>query len=140
MGAPLKSINWELFEQLCALQCTQEEMSGLLKVDHKTLQKHVEKRWKTTYSLAYKRLSAPGKCSLRRYQFTQAKTNCSMAIWLGKQWLGQKEHDRDAQVPPNDALLELNYQLLAQIKSLNEQLNAAKSQANPVLSRVNSSD
>jgi hypothetical protein len=29
--------------------------------------------------------------SLRRYQFDLAENNATMAIWLGKQWLGQKD-------------------------------------------------
>ena len=36
--------------------------------------------------------------SLRRYQFNLAKTNAGMAIWLGKQMLGQKEPSYDLNV------------------------------------------
>lgn len=43
------------------------------------------------FAEVYKKYSANGKISLRRYQFNLAKTNASMAIWLGKQMLGQKE-------------------------------------------------
>lgn len=32
-----------------------------------------------------------GKISLRRSQFQLAEKNASMAIWLGKQYLGQKD-------------------------------------------------
>ena len=44
--------------------------------------------------------------SLRRTQFRTAEKNTAMAIWLGKQYLGQKEpeHVHQAQVP-NDAIL-----------------------------------
>jgi hypothetical protein len=134
MGAPLKTIDWTLFEQLCALQCTQEEMAGMLKVEKKTLARQVEKRFKLTYVETYKKLSSVGKCSLRRYQYVQSKRNCGMAIWLGKQWLGQKEPERTETAPPNDALLDLTTQLLSENKSLKEQLDALKSQANPELS------
>lgn len=34
-----------------------------------------------------------GKVSLRRTQFQLAEKNTGMAIWLGKQYLGQKEPD-----------------------------------------------
>ena len=37
----------------------------------------------------------------RRTQFRMAETNCSMAIWLGKQYLGQKEQQEIA-VSRND--------------------------------------
>lgn len=32
-----------------------------------------------------------GKISLRRAQFKLAKKSANMAIWLGKQWLGQQD-------------------------------------------------
>ena len=35
--------------------------------------------------------SAGGLTSLRRIQFSMAHTNVAMAIWLGKQYLGQKD-------------------------------------------------
>lgn len=40
----------------------------------------------------FKKKSAGGKMSLRRYQFELAKKNASMAIWLGKQYLGQSDN------------------------------------------------
>lgn len=40
--------------------------------------------------------SADGKISLRRTQFRMAETNVSMAIWLGKQILGQKDQQEVA--------------------------------------------
>ena len=54
------------------------------------------KRWcKRTYELtfaeAYKKYSAKGKVSLRRAQFKLAEKNASMAIFLGKQYLGQRD-------------------------------------------------
>ena len=36
-----------------------------------------------------------GKMTLRRHQFRMAENNVAMAIWLGKQYLGQKEPERE---------------------------------------------
>ena len=95
-GCPPKVINWELFEQLCGLQCTQSEICSMLKVDDKTLRKHLLEHYNgESFSDVYKKYSESGKCSLRRYQFVQAKTKPNMAIWLGKQWLGQKDNVSD---------------------------------------------
>lgn len=33
--------------------------------------------------------------SLRRSQFRIAETNATMAIWLGKQYLGQKDYPKE---------------------------------------------
>lgn len=92
---PIKPVDWTLFEQLCALQCTQQEMASMLKVDEDTLRAKVKEHYDQDYSAVYKTLSASGKCSLRRYQFVQAKTKPNMAIWLGKQWLDQRDHPQE---------------------------------------------
>jgi len=93
VGPPPKPIDWELFEQLCGIQCTQPEIASMLKVSDDTLRKKVLDNYGEKYSEIYKRFSESGKCSLRRNQFVLSKTNAAMAIWLGKQYLGQKEPD-----------------------------------------------
>jgi hypothetical protein len=47
-------------------------------------------------SETYKRFSDDGACSLRRFQYQLASKNAAMAIWLGKQRLGQKEDPNSA--------------------------------------------
>jgi hypothetical protein len=43
----------------------------------------------------YKQFSAQGKASLRRLQWRAAEGgNVAAQIWLGKQWLGQRDHAR----------------------------------------------
>ena len=62
------------------------------------------KRWckrelKETFAEAFKKRSVGGKVSLRRYQFELAKKSAAMAIWLGKQYLGQTDHiEMDASI------------------------------------------
>lgn len=112
-----KPVNFELFEDLCGLQCTQQDICHVMKIDEKTLCKAVLSHYKIPFSQAYKKLSGEGKCSLRRNQFNLSKTNSSMAIFLGKNWLGQTDERKDT-LPPNDALLTLNLDL---IKKLGEQ-------------------
>jgi hypothetical protein len=63
-----------------------------------------------TYSEAYKRFSEDGKKSLRRLQFDSArKGNVTMQIWLGKQYLGQRdrtEYTENVTSEKLDSLLE----------------------------------
>ena len=92
VGAPPKPINWEQFEQLCGLQCTQSEIASMLKVHANTLSDRTKEQYGEDYSTVYKRLSEGGKCSLRRNQFVLSKKSATMAIWLGKQWLDQKDN------------------------------------------------
>ena len=91
MGRPLKEFDEKVFEGLCYVQATREEIESVLHADIDTVGAWCLRHYGETFSLAYKRFSNGGKSSLRRYQFNQAKKNCSMAIWLGKIWLGQKE-------------------------------------------------
>ena len=45
----------------------------------------------------YAQNAAGGKMSLRRRQYSAAMDgNSAMLIWLGKQWLGQKEPEKEA--------------------------------------------
>lgn len=94
-GRPQKPIDWKIFEQLCAIQCTQEEMANFLHICDETLSDRVRGHYGEDYSTIYNRYAAPGKCSLRRNQFSMSKRNASMAIWLGKQWLGQRDMSKD---------------------------------------------
>ena len=80
-GRPKKVINQKLFENLCGIQCTEAEICGVLECSADTLN-----RW-----CKYKSKSQVGKSSLRRAQWKLAEKNASMAIWLGKQYLEQKD-------------------------------------------------
>jgi hypothetical protein len=50
-----------------------------------------------------------GLASLRRKQFTMAESNASMAIWLGKQYLGQK--DQVAHMGPDGGSIPLSLEV-----------------------------
>lgn len=99
MGRPEKPLDWHQFEELCELQCTQTEIASFFRIHANTLHDKVVENYGCSYSEAYKKLSENGKCSLRRNQFVLSKTNAGMAIWLGKQWLGQKDTILDAVFP-----------------------------------------
>lgn len=91
MARPKKEIPQDIFEGACEIQCTLEEMAGLFNCDTKTIEAWCKRTYSEGFSAVYKKKSACGKTSLRRYQYNLARTNPSMAIWLGKQWLGQKD-------------------------------------------------
>jgi hypothetical protein len=91
VGPPPKKVDWTLFEQLCAVQCTQTEIASMLKISVESLRSKSKANYGEEYCVIYKRYSETGKCSLRRNQFVMSAKNATMAIWLGKQWLGQKD-------------------------------------------------
>lgn len=84
------------FEGLCSVQCTIEEIENILKIDHKTIDRLCQEHYSMSFSQIYKKYSDQGKMSLRRFQFRLAEKNASMAIWLGKQYLGQRDQPVDA--------------------------------------------
>ena len=91
MGRPLKPIDKEQFEKLCAIQCTLEEIAGFFNCCEDTIEAWCKREYGVTFSEAYKKHSAKGKQSLRRIQFALAQKSAAMAIWLGKQYLGQTD-------------------------------------------------
>ena len=102
MGRPKIPIDQEEFEKLCSIQCTEEEIAGWYKCSIDAIERYCYRTYKTTFADIYKKLSAKGKMSLRRSQFRLAENNATMAIWLGKQYLGQKDVadiDLNANVP-----------------------------------------
>ena len=98
MARPRKEIDSEQFEKLCALQCTLKEIAGWFGCSEDTIENWCKRTYTDEngepigFSDTYKKYSADGKISLRRFQFKQAEKNASMAIWLGKQWLGQRDN------------------------------------------------
>lgn len=91
MARPRIEIDTEQFEKLCFMQCTLKEIAGWFKCSEDTIERWCKRELKMSFADAYERYSAGGKISLRRYQWKMAEHNCSMAIFLGKQYLGQSD-------------------------------------------------
>lgn len=97
MARPRKEIDQKQFEALCHIQCTEEEICGVLGVTDKTLTRWCKQIYGFGFSETYKKCSAGGRMSIRRLQFDCAKRgNTSMLIWLGKQYLGQRDEPEDS--------------------------------------------
>ena len=89
MARPRKEIDQKNFENLCGLQCTKEEICSFFDVTDKTLERWCKRTYKAGFSEVFRQKRGKGKISLRRSQFRLAEKNANMAIWLGKQYLGQ---------------------------------------------------
>ena len=77
-------------EKLASLHCTQEEIAAWFNLTLEAM----ESRLRRSKSLreAYDRGIGKGKISLRRHQWKMVEEgNSTMAIWLGKQLLGQRD-------------------------------------------------
>ena len=95
MGRPKKNLTpkeWDSVKYMCVIHCTGEEIAGVLQMDYDTLNRNCKDKFGFSISEYIKRNQSNGKMSLRRAQWKAAESgNVSMLIWLGKQWLGQKE-------------------------------------------------
>lgn len=96
MARPRKEINQDEFESLCVIQCTLPEITAYF--DHKLrgCSEDTIERWcKRTYGKGFAEISTVkreyGKISLRRNQWRLAEKNAAMAIFLGKNILGQSD-------------------------------------------------
>jgi IS30 family transposase len=94
MGRPRKELSdkdWEQLEKLCALHCTAVECAAFFDMSIDTLERHIKERYSLSFPEYFQQKAANGKISLRRRQFEMAQTIPSLAIFLGKQWLGQSD-------------------------------------------------
>jgi hypothetical protein len=86
VGRPRKKIDYVIVERLAAIMCTEAEIAAVLGVCVRTLQRDEE------FCRIYKKGMDAGRASIRRSQFEMMKAgNATMAVWLGKQYLGQKD-------------------------------------------------
>lgn len=109
-GRPKAVIDYKLVEELAHIQCTQEEIASVLKLGVRTLQNDEQ------FMRIYKDGMQEGKKSLRRLQWESArKGNTAMLIWLGKQYLSQRE-------PKQEIELDTNKDIIDQIGTLSSKL------------------
>ena len=92
VGRPKTNIDKSNFEKLCRMQCTLEEIAGFFDCCDDTINNWCKEVYDDNFSGVYKKKSVAGKISLRRNQFKIAENNASMAIFLGKQYLGQRDN------------------------------------------------
>ncbi len=91
-GRPPRDYDPKVFEGLCLVWCTNDEICSIFRCDIRSVDAWCKRHYGESFNDSYKRFSAGGYASLRRNQFNLSKTNAAMAIWLGKQKLGQKEN------------------------------------------------
>lgn len=96
MARPRKNIDRKDFESLLAIQCTLEEVTAFF--DHKldgcsadTIERWCKRTYKENFADIAAKKRNLGKISLRRAQFELAKKNGAVAIFLGKNYLGQSD-------------------------------------------------
>lgn len=109
-GRPKIQLDYALIEKLATIQCTQEEIANIIGVNISTLKRDDQ------FCTIHKKGIEQGKSSLRRLQWKSAESgNTSMLIWLGKQYLAQKE-------PKQELELDTTREVVQQIQELTNKL------------------
>lgn len=90
-GAGRKPVEIDLveLEKLCSLQCTHEEIAAWFNCSLRTIENYAKK---PEFSEVMTRGRARGRISVRRAQMKLLEAgNATMGVWLGKQFLGQRD-------------------------------------------------
>ncbi len=88
----LESEDWDRINSMCAIQCTGEEIAQVMGFSYDTLERRIKEVHDVSGAEYIKAHSQGGKATLRRAQWKAAMGGSnSMLIWLGKQYLGQKD-------------------------------------------------
>ena len=89
------------------ISCTRDEICGILDMSITTLNRRLKERGTENFEALYKKHCGEGKMSLRRQQWKSAENgSVPMQIWLGKQWLGQRDKFPDEE--PNERPIKIN--------------------------------
>lgn len=107
MGRPRIEIDPKELKQLARLQCTMKEVAAFFGCSVDT----IERRFKEDDELRqiWEDGKGMGMISLRRKQFQilEEKNDTTMAIWLGKNILGQRDKvELDVEIEAGDGLAE----------------------------------
>lgn len=105
-GRPRIEVDKKQFENLCALQCTREEIAGFFNCSEDTIERWCGREYGENFAVVFAKKRVGGKISLRRSQFRLAEKSAAMAIWLGKQYLGQHDEDIRASAEASNGVLE----------------------------------
>ena len=114
-GRPKIAVDMNRVERLCSWGCTHAEIADWLNISKRTLERLLEDEKKTyavlnpktkaTETLTLRAIMERGyahlRISLRRQQIKLLmEGNATMAVWLGKQLLGQTDRLRVQEAPP----------------------------------------
>lgn len=91
---PPRPINMTQVMYWMDLGAPAEEIAGSFHVSVDTLDRRLKETYNMTFAEMKEKVCGAAKLRLRNNQFRMSEHNCSMAIWLGKNWLGQKDTDK----------------------------------------------
>lgn len=106
-GRPKFQIDYQAADRLAKMQCTVTEIAEFLGCSRRTLERDAE------FCRIHKKGLEVGRASLRRLQWKKAEAGDRvMLIWLGKQYLGQKDKHEHAGDEDHPIELEVTHRVV----------------------------
>ena len=91
-GRPKAVINWKMVDEYLRSQCDGAHIANILGIHPNTLYLACEEKFNINFSEYSQQKKGEGKELLRARQFKAAmEGDKTMLVWLGKQYLGQRE-------------------------------------------------
>ena len=91
MARPQIQIDKKAFENLCMLQCSLMEIAAWFNCSEDTIERWCKREYNEPFNVVFASKRKAGLISLRRLQFKLAEKSATMAIFLGKQYLNQRD-------------------------------------------------
>lgn len=116
---PEKPIDWSIVDKLLQAHTPGTEIAASFDMHPKTFYRRVEEEFEITFTEYCAQKRSKGKNNLRLAQLKNAlEGNTSMQVWLGKNWLNQKDDPKEEKEFDGNLSVLLN--LLQQIKKPEE--------------------
>lgn len=120
-GAGRKPVPIDLIEleKLCSLQCTNEEIAAWFNCSVRTIEKYAKQQ---EFAEVMARGRAKGRISVRRAQMKLLDAgNATMGVWLGKQFLGQRDVTPIELSGANGKPLQISLEVIDEILAQSQQ-------------------
>lgn len=119
MSRPEKHIDWSMVDKLLQAHCPGTEIAASFDMHADTFYRRVNEEFGVGFTEYSQQKKKKGKNNLRLAQLKNAlEGNTSMQVWLGKNWLGQKDEPREEK--EFDGNLSVLLDLLQNIKNPQE--------------------
>ena len=90
-GRPKFVIDWDIFDNLCFIQCTLKEITQVLRCSEDTIERRVKQEKGMSFAEYYNQKKGLGKLHLRRLMMRQAEKNPAIVIFMAKNHLGMRD-------------------------------------------------
>jgi len=120
MGRPKKEIDKDVFEGLCGIQCTMDDICNVFDITRKTLERWCKDTYKDTFYTVFKQKRAGGVVSLRKTGFKLAETSAAVWIFHSKNLMGWKDQPDPVGEKPEDTAKSIRDAIADMKKATND--------------------